>query len=423
MSYRESLWMILFLSFITYAWLATSIGPVLPSISEEFLLSPAKAGFIIGLYSIGGLLSIAGGYISDRFNRVLTSSLFLILYSISSILVAFSMNEWEFGASLTLMGIFAGFLEATVNSLVSEVYTERRGSSMVLFHISWNIGSAIGPPFAAASIIVLGGWRIAYLIPAIFLLCLSMTLSIISKKIKIGITGIKGKECRDPNLGYLPIFISTIAIFYMAAEMGLSNWITSILETLGLRKIEAGLVNGLFWGFMGIGRICWAPLTDRMGYGKTLFVSSSASLLLILTASLQLPPNTKAGLWAFTGFCLAPIFPTIIAWVTSLKPKSGGLLSGLTFTNGAIGAFASTWSAGLIAEFFGIIASQYVFTVFTFMMVANVIFAIDLERSILIKRKQDQKGSRHGIQSFAVGIYPKLSCMKFLSFDIMDELN
>jgi len=381
--FKRGLWSISFLCFVIYAWLATSIGPVLPRVSEEYLLRPATAGFIAGLYSLGGLLSLAGGYISDKINRILAGSLFIALYSASSILVAFSGNEWMFGSFLLLMGIFAGFLEATVNALISETYTERRGFSMILFHISWNVGSSLGPLFAAISITMLGGWRLAYLVPALFLLPLSGALSIIGKKTERGAVVARSKAHTGTTLGYVPIVVSTIMIFYVAAEMGLSNWLPSILEALGSGKIEAGLANGLFWGFMGIGRICWAPMTERLGYGKTVLASSSLSLVSILMASMQLPALYKMGLWTLTGFCLAPIYPAIIAWVTSLKPESAGLLSGLAFTNGALGAFASTWSAGLVAGIYGISASQYVFPFYIILMVVVVALALRLERAPL----------------------------------------
>jgi MFS family permease len=380
MRFRRALWSISFLCFVIYAWLATSIGPVLPRISEEYVLSPATAGLIAGLYSLGGLLSLAGGYLSDKINRALAGSLFLALFSLSSILVASSGNVWLFGTSLLLMGVFAGFLEAAVNALISETYTERRGFSMVLFHISWNIGSTLGPSFAAISVAMLGGWRLAYLIPALFLLLLSGALNIIGRKAMRGAVVARDKERTGKNIGYLPIVVSTITIFYVAAEMGLSNWLPSILEALGSGKIEAGLATGLFWGFMGIGRICWAPVTERLGYGKTVLVSSSLSLLSILMASLQLPALYKTGLWILTGFCLAPIFPAIIAWVTTLRPEYAGLLSGLAFTSGALGAFASTWSAGLVAGIYGISASQYVFPFYILLMVIVVALALRLEK-------------------------------------------
>ena len=139
---------------------------------------------------------------------------------------------------------------------------------------------------------------------------------------------------------------------------------------------------------MGIGRILWAPAIDRLGFGKTVLTSSSLSLISILAASLQLPAIFKMGLWILTGFCLAPIFPATIAWITSLKPDSAGLLSGLAYSNGALGAFVSTWSAGLVASYFGISTSQYVFPVFVLLMVVTVVLALRLERATSKQKRQ-----------------------------------
>jgi len=155
--------------------------------------------------------------------------------------------------------------------------------------------------------------------------------------------------------------------------MGINTWLAFILENLGSTVFEAGLTTGLYWGFMGIGRLIWAPATDKIGYGKSVIAASSSALTCMIAATLPLPLHIKMMLWIFSGFFLAPIFPTLIAWGTSINPSSGGTISGLVFTLGTLGLFSSTSLAGLVAAFSGIKVAQYVFVFFASAMLINAL--------------------------------------------------
>lgn len=157
---------------------------------------------------------------------------------------------------------------------------------------------------------------------------------------------------------------------------------------MGSGLLEAGVVNGLYWGIMGAGRVFWAFFTDKLGYSKTLSISSFASLASITMASLPLPLIAKAVFWTLTGFSFAPIFPTVMAWIAFLSPSSSGLYSGLAFANGALGAFLATWSAGIVADMFGVGASQLTFLVFTASMVLDVILTTRVSRTKLVSQKK-----------------------------------
>jgi len=378
---KGEIWILSFICFVIYAWVATSIGPALPRLSEDFMLSSGTTGLIVGLYSSGGLFAVLGGRVSDKLDKAVVGSLFLVLFSVSSTSVAFSRSSWSLGTSLLLMGVFAGFLEAVLNPVISNLYPAKRGFSTVMFHTAWNIGSAIGPTFASIVIVAFKSWRLAYLLPAILLVLPSSLLGILGKGIIKKMESQPSDVCKKAVARRLPLLVSTITLFYVAAEMGLSNWLASILESMGSGVLEAGLANGLYWGMMGIGRVVWAFFTDRIGYPKTLLVSSSASFLLVSVASLPFPVPVKAVLWALTGFFFAPIFPTTMAWIASLSPASSGFYSGLAFTNGALGAFLATWSAGIVADVFGTGASQLIFSAFTAFMVLDVVITIRIPKS------------------------------------------
>jgi len=354
----------------------TSFGPVLPRLSEDFALRPHLAGILASLYSIGGLVAILGGWISDRADRILVTIISMVALAVSSLLLGLSLNPFTAGSCLILMGIAAGFLETALNAFVSDLYPEKRGLSVNLLHVGWNVGSTLGPSLAALIIVITSSWRRVYLVALPALVFLSFLLA--------GLYKIEPKSLRKdaPKCTSIPVFaksvsrflpITLIGFFYVAAEMGISTWLAFILEDLGSAVFEAGLTTGLYWGFMGVGRFIWAPATDRIGYERSITIASGSALACMIAAALPSPLHIKMGFWIFLGFFLAPIFPTLIAWGTSMNPPAGGTISGLIFTLGTLGLFSSTSLTGLVAASFGVEAAQYVFVFFTTAMLVNVL--------------------------------------------------
>jgi MFS family permease len=364
---RRASWIIAFASFISYAYVVTSIGPVLPRLSQDFALSPTWIGIITGLYSAGGFMAILGGWLSDRLSRVLISILSMMMLTVGALLLGFSPDPFMAGSSLFLMGVAAGFLESALNALVSDLYSEKRGLSLNLFHIGWNVGSGFGPFLAALVIVAFGSWRKVYLFPLPVLVFFAVLLTRLKKnepKSQIK-TVLKSPLANSDKSVSKSLPIASMAFLYTGAEMGISTWLAYILENLGSATIEAGLTTGLFWGLMGLGRLVWSPAVDRIGYSKTIVIASALTLPCMIVAAMPLPLNVCMFLWAASGFLLAPIFPTVIAWGTSMNPLAGSTISGLIMTLGTLGLFSSTFLAGLIATYFGAREAQYVFVCFT----------------------------------------------------------
>jgi fucose permease len=125
--------------------------------------------------------------------------------------------------------------------------------------------------------------------------------------------------------------------------------------------MEASLAVGLFWALSGLGRLLWAPFIDRIGYWKVLVLAGGFSSLLMLLASLPTSVYVRIALWSSSGFLLAPAYPTIIAWATSVHPEIGGALSGMVYTFATLGSFISTIATGMLFELFGSSCAQLIF--------------------------------------------------------------
>jgi MFS family permease len=347
----------------------------LPKLSRDFELTPTWTGILAGLYSVGGLMAILGGWLSDRLNKVLVSILSMVMLTAGSLLLAFSPDPFIAGSSLVLMGVAAGFLESALNAFVSDLYSEKRGLSLNLFHIGWNVGSALGPLLAALVIVTFGSWRRVYLFPLPVLVFFALLLTRLRNnepKPQIKIVQKSYPANSDtPISKSLPI--SLMGFLYTGAEMGISTWLAYILENLGSTPIEAGLTTGMFWGLMGFGRLIWSHAVDRIGYEKTVIIASSMTLPCMVAAVMPLPLYICMFLWAMSGFLLAPVFPTLIAWGTSMNPLAGSTASGLIMTLSTLGLFSSTLLAGLVTTYSSAGEAQYVFVCFMAALLADAL--------------------------------------------------
>lgn len=373
MTSRRILWALNFLAFIIYAILATAIGPSLPELSREFSLTPDLAGALASVYSLGGMAAILGGWVSDRIGRGLMVSISLVAIGLGALLMGVSPVVPIVGAALLLIGVGAGFFEASSNAMVSDLYAEKRGMAVNLLHIAWNVGSGFGPPIIALIIGLTMSWRLAYLLFLPFIIPVAILILLFSRKLP----RLRRNSGEGFNVGaFLRAFpLASISIFIVAVEMGLSAWLPSLLMGVGATLFQGGLTIGLFWGLMGVGRLVWAPFTDKLGYGKSMLISGGLGTASMTAATLPLPLYLRMGLWAASGFFLAPLFPTLIAWITTLNPRAGGAFSGMVFTLGTLGSFASTWLTGITVAGLGVQRAQYIFPALSLAIILNTLLA------------------------------------------------
>lgn len=373
---RRSLWILNFSCYCMYAAIATAIGPVLPNISNEFNLTPDMAGAIASLYSLGGVMAFLGGWVSDRFGRGLVASSSLIIMGISSLLMIVSPSVYLLSIALLIVGIGGGFFEAASNAMVSDLYVEKRGMAINLLHVAWNVGSGFGPPLISIIILFTGNWRLSYLALLPLSFPLAILLYILAKNVEINHRDKPRDTLMNILRGFLTMLpLTSIAVFIIAVELGISSWLPSIFINVGASLIEGGLAVGLFWGLMGVGRLVWAPFIDKLGYQKSLLSSSLAGVISMSIAASPIYIYLKILFWAISGLFLAPLYPTLIAWITALNPRSGGAYTGILFTFGTIGSFISTWLTGVIIKILGAETAQYFFPILGIVIILNILVA------------------------------------------------
>lgn len=165
-----------------------------------------------------------------------------------------------------------------------------------------------------------------------------------------------GKVAFDPSqvgslLGNTTLILLALTLFvYVAAEVGVWNWLVRHLMAQGLPEKKAltilslGFALGLLLGRVGGVAHPHRRLSER--------VLSGAALLMVITTYLMLQssnPGTAQILVFLAGIAMAPVFPTTLAIVSARFPDMAATATGIAVTAGWAGLVTSSPIIGGIA--------------------------------------------------------------------------
>ncbi|MCL2502369.1 MAG: MFS transporter [Bacteroidales bacterium] len=336
----------------------TSLGSILPRVSETFGLNQLEISELIVFLPIGILFgSLLFGPIVDRWGYkylLIISSLFVGLGLVGMALV--HDLAWMRFAIFSI-GLGGGVLNGLTNALVSDITDDKdRGAKLSLLGAFYGIG-ALGIPVLLAFLSKLYDYQtILQYIGFFILLCVVYFFVIGFPKAKQaqGFPLMAGvKLLKQPLL-----LILSFVLFFQAAVEGLgNNWTTTYLGSVANLSKEQALFA---FTFLMIGltaaRLLLSVLFRKIGERRLLF----GSILIALTgcAFLLFVPTYLGASVAMTliGFGLAATFPVVFGILGSAYASLSGTvfsialviaLLGNTSVNYLMGVVAQRWSIGL----------------------------------------------------------------------------
>jgi MFS transporter, FHS family, glucose/mannose:H+ symporter len=130
---------------------------------------------------------------------------------------------------------------------------------------------------------------------------------------------------------------------YVASEVSTPAWIPTHL-TPRLGAANAALVASAFWASLTVGRFLVAPLASRFRPRDLVLASSLVAFSGAVLA--QVPALSVAG-YLLTGFGLAPIFPTAIAWLQVRFGERGERVTPFVLASGNLGPVLGAPAVGV----------------------------------------------------------------------------
>lgn len=333
---------------------------VLPSMVEEFKLTPETAGLVSTIVTVAvATLAIPAGPWFDRgghgWARKYRAAIVAAGYFLFSILTGFlflTKTIWHVVVIQSIKNMFGGAGEAVEVTSMAEWYpVEKRGLAMGIQHAGypWVTGIAA---IATAGILAAFGpenWRYVFLLLPLAMIPIwagwwwfstkSRYAKFERQTIEAGLTkplsgeadseqrhaepGALGRSLANPN-----ILIPAIAsMFGIMIYTGISFWLPQYIAFVGgFSFAEAAAYSAVFTITGGIGQIFWGVVSDYIGRKISLiiaFIWLAGGLLLLQFSAVGV--GTLIAVQLFAGLATNAIFPVLYAFGSdSAEPGAMG---------------------------------------------------------------------------------------------------
>ena len=149
------------------------LGPAIPSIIVEFDLDYSSAGLIFTLLSAGSLLgTFIGGVASDYSRRKILWAFFSIMLASGLVLVGVAPSYPALLVVIFFMSLFGGPIGAVGQSIMLQMFPQKRISYLSLQTTFAAAGSLTAPLILAFIFLSGGSWRFAFFTVGGFVLLL-----------------------------------------------------------------------------------------------------------------------------------------------------------------------------------------------------------------------------------------------------------
>ncbi len=294
-------------------------GVVLPSIMQEWNLTPLEAG-ALGSYALFGMMfgALGFGTLADRIGRKKGIAICFVLFSTATILNGFATSPTEFGIFRFIAGLGCGGLMPNAVALMNEYAPKRLRSTLVAVMFS---GYSLGGMLAAGVGIYMlprFGWESMFFAAAVPLLLLPLILwklpesvgflvrqgrdehaRAVLAKVEPGLRidaadQLQMSDAKGQGVGVFELFrdgraLRTLCLwlaFFCCLLMvyALSSWLPKLMASAGY-SLGSSLSFLLALNFGGMaGAILGGWLGDRFNLGKVMvafFVAAAASISLL----------------------------------------------------------------------------------------------------------------------------------------------
>jgi MFS transporter, FHS family, glucose/mannose:H+ symporter len=327
-------------------------APLLPLIIEGYGITPGIAGSLFpvrfaGIFA-GGIL---GGILSDRYGRkavIIAGSLIQML----GFLLLVSSATWTYGLlAFGAAGFGTGLTNTTLNALVADANSDRKGSALNKLHGIYAAGCLIGPLIAGTLSSIGYGWKpifyassFIWLLYAIISVFISYPRTEMLKKSRFSFT------FRKLDLDPILLLLFFVSFIYNGSATGLVGWINTYMKDLEFSLLfGSGMVSVFYAGLM-LGRFLCGRLSEKIGYVRIITICAVGSLIFYPAALFTLSAWSIVPGVFFTGLFMSGLHPTGLAYASTRYPEKAGSVTALLASAMSLGAMTVPWATGIVAD-------------------------------------------------------------------------
>jgi fucose permease len=324
---RDRFTWLAYLMLAYFAYLQTSLGPLMPFLRAELDLNYSSAGLHFSAFALGMILA---GLTADRFVRRWGRRLVFwgggAGMAVSALCLGLSRQAALTIASAFLMGWLGANLVVVIQATLSDRHGEQRAVALTESNLAASLSAGLVPLFIGAFQRLGVGWRGALVLAVLFLALIAARF-----------LGVEVPEARRPatrpgSIGQtLPVsfWAYWIVLFLVVSvEWCLVFWGADFLEnTVGLSRVSAVTVMSMFFLAMVMGRYTGSHLTRVMPGTSLLLIALGISLVGFPIFWLApLAPVNLAGLF-IAGFGVANLFPLTMATAVGVASQHSNVAS------------------------------------------------------------------------------------------------
>jgi fucose permease len=340
------------LAIFVYGMIAAMLGTILPDLSNRLKLTPNQNGRIAMAQAIGLMIgSFAAGPLMDIYGKKLgvVGGLLLIALALVGLRAAGS-----YGLVLVLifvLGAGGGALVNGGNALPPDIHIQSLETAGVynLLNLFFGLGGLL-TPLVAARLFQNNSARLLLFAAsaATITLLIAGVTPMAPPTGQVGFqVGVVAELLARPAL----LLLSAVLFLYVAAEVGVWNWLARHLIAQGVPEARALTILSLGFALgLLVGRVAVSPILSSVRPETVLLASA---LLMAVTTFLMLQAGSPAIAWLAVfgaGIAMAPVFPTTLAVVNATF--TGNLVAtatGIALTAGWLGLVVSSPLIGGIA--------------------------------------------------------------------------
>lgn len=341
--------------------LFSSVGTALPAIRTAFGIGIGHAALLSVVMQLGyALFCFLGGILTDAFDRR------RILVAGAACYGAFALAAGvpaSFAANLVLfvgLGISCGIVFIGSNTLVVELYPDRRSAALNLHHLFFAIGSLAGPLIAGTLVSagypwqlpfrLLGGWGI-FIAMVVWFSALRRGGGAVRRQALWSARLAQYREAiRDRlflhllGIGVLSIGVQFVIIYLL---------VTFLVDARGMPLSVAGAILSGYFVCLALGRLGCSRLVRY--YSTTGIIAFLLLLLVAFFAVAWLTTGTVSLVfWILTGFACSGLMPSMLALAATVLPQRVvGSALGLLAMCGGLGGMLLTYLTSFLAESIG----------------------------------------------------------------------
>jgi FSR family fosmidomycin resistance protein-like MFS transporter len=352
---------------------------IYPNLKDAYGLSFAQIGFITFTFQVtASLLQPAIGFFTDKRPQPYSLTVGMAFSFVGLLLLSSAWSYPALLAAAALVGTGSAVLHPESSRVARMAAGARPGLAQSLFQLGGNVGSSIGPLFAAVVVARHGQGSVAWFALAA-VVAMGLLFGVGRWYASHGMARMRAQTSRD-RAGALSRrrMVTTLALLIalMASKFVYTASVTSyytfyLIDRFGLSQRSAQLLLFVYLAAVALGTLLGGSLGDRFGRKFVIWFS----ILGVLPFTLVLPYANLFWTVVLTvpiGMILASAFPAIVVYGQELVPfrvgAVAGLFFGLAFGLGGIGAAL----VGLLADATGI---QFVFMLCSFLPAIGLLAA------------------------------------------------